>query len=125
MVPHTPAAVAPTPGTPLALVGTLALAWAFFAFTAQAAATYFLGDVPWRRSLAVGAVPAVVTMALIRYHPAVILAVATAADLAAVHVVFRLRYRTAALVTLGHVVASVALAVPLANLAELLASAPG
>jgi hypothetical protein len=116
--------VAPAQGTPSAVLATLLLAWLFFTFTAQIAATYLLGDVPWRRAAVVGAVPAVVTMALIRYHPAVILAVALAADFAAVQATYRLRYRTAALVTLAHGVASVALAVPLANLAELLTTAP-
>ncbi|MFB6119806.1 MAG: hypothetical protein ABEJ68_01670 [Halobacteriaceae archaeon] len=117
--------VAPAAGDVTAYVGTLLLAWAFFTFTAQIATTYFLGDVPWRRAAVVGVVPAVVTMALIRYPPALILGIALAADFAAVHGIYRLRYRTAALVTLGHIVASVALAVPLANLFELFTTAPG
>jgi len=118
------ATVAPESGGPLAVVGTLVLAWAFFGFTAQAAATYLLGDAPWRRAAVVGVVPAVVTMALIRYDPPVILAVAVAADYAALSAVYRLSRRRATLLTLGHVVASVALAVPLANLVTLLGSAP-
>jgi len=117
--------VAPSQGGPFAILGTLLLAWAFFTFTAQIATTYLLGDVPWRRAAVVGVVPAVVSMALIRYPPGVILAVALGADFAAMQAVYRLRYRTAGLVTLGHGVASVALAVPLANLVELLTTAPG
>jgi hypothetical protein len=115
----------PDAGGPLAFLGTLLLAWLFFSFTAQVAATYLLGDVPWRRALVVGSVPAVASAALIRYPPGVVLAVAVAADFVAVHVVYRVRYRTAGLVTVGHVVAAISLGVPLAYLATLLSTAPG
>ncbi|MFB6138575.1 MAG: hypothetical protein ABEJ42_09635 [Halobacteriaceae archaeon] len=114
----------PTAGGPIALAGTVLLAWAFFAFTAQVAASFFLGDVPWLRAVAVGAVPALAVTALIRYPPVVILPVALGADLVAVQMVYRLRYRTAALVTGMHAVAAISLGVPLTYLLELLGTAP-
>ncbi|MFB6135141.1 MAG: hypothetical protein ABEJ04_00090 [Halobacteriaceae archaeon] len=119
------APVEPSSGGPLAFLGTFLLAWALFAFTAQVAATYLLGDVPWRRAVAVGVVPAVVNVALVRYSPAVIAAVALGGDFLAVHLVYRLRYRTAAAVTLLHAAMAVAFAVALSYLAALLGTAPG
>lgn len=117
--------VEPAAGTPLAFVGTLVVSWALYAYAAQVAATFLLGDVPWRRAAAVGTVPAVVTVALINYPPAVIVAVALAADFAAVRVLYRLRYRTTALVTAMHAVVSVILGVGVAYLVRLIGTAPG
>lgn len=119
-----PLQATPTTGGPLAILGTVLLSWAFFSFTAQVAATFFLGDVPWRRAGIVGAVPALTVTALISYPPAVILPVALGADLVAIQMVYRVRYRTAALVTAMHGVAAISLGVPLAYLLELLGTAP-
>ncbi|CQH61951.1 uncharacterized protein HHUB_3597 [Halobacterium hubeiense] len=116
--------VQPAPGTLGQYVGTLVGGWLLFAFTAHVAATYILGEVPWKRALLVGVAPAVVTVALVRYNPAVIIAVSLAADFAAVHAVYRVKYRTAALVVVMHYVVSLALVVLAANLLALLSTAP-
>ena len=71
----TPDLVAPVHADPPAFVGTFILGWLFFAFTAQVAASFLLADPPWRRALVVGVVPAVVSMALIRFAPLVIVGV--------------------------------------------------
>ncbi|MCG1004374.1 MULTISPECIES: hypothetical protein [Halobacterium] len=116
--------VQPAPGTLGQYVGTLVGGWLLFAFTAHVAATYMLGDVPWKRALLVGVAPAVVTVALVRYNPAVIIAVSLAADLAAVHAVYRVKYRTAALVVVMHYVVTLALVLSTAYLLALSGTAP-
>jgi hypothetical protein len=116
--------VQPTPGTLGQYVGTFLGGWLLFAFTAHAAATYVLGDVPWKRAAVVGLAPAVVTVALVRYSPLVIVLVSLAADFAAVHAVYRVKYRTTALVVVMHYVVSLALVLLGANLFALLGTAP-
>jgi len=112
------------PGTPLAYLGTFVVSWALFAYAAQVAATFVLGDVPWRRAALVGVVPAAVNVALVRWQVPVIVAVALAADFAAIRAVYRLRYRTAAFVTGMHAVVAVILGVGVTYLLELVATAP-
>ncbi len=114
----------PAAGTPLAFAGTLLVSWLLYAYAAQVAATFLLGDVPWRRAALVGAVPAVATVALINYDPLVIIAVAVAADFGAIRAVYRLRYRTTALVTGMHAAVSVVLGVGVAYLVRLVGTAP-
>ena len=117
--------VAPVPATPLALVGTFLAGWAFFAFTAQIAASYVLEDPPWRRAVVVGLVPAAASTALIRFDPIVILAVGLAADAAAIHLIYGVRYRTTAVMVAIHYAATLALVLLVANLLALLSTAPG
>jgi hypothetical protein len=119
------AQVQPAPGTLGQYVATFLGGWLLFAFTAHVAATYVLGDVPWKRAVLVGLAPAVVTIALVRYTPLVIVAVSLAADLAAVHAVYRVKYRTAALVVVMHYVVSLALVLLAANALAILGTAPG
>lgn len=119
------AAVEPAAGTAVQFAGTLLGGWLLFAFTAHVAATYVLGDVPWRRAAIVGVVPAVVTVVLVRWSPLVIVPVTLAADFAAFHVVYRVKYRTAALVTVVHYVVSLAIVLLVANVLALLSTAPG
>jgi hypothetical protein len=119
------AQVQPAPGTLGQYVATFLGGWLLFAFTAHVAATYVLGDVPWKRAVLVGLAPAVVTIALVRYTPLVIVAVSLAADLAAVHAVYRVKYRTAALVVVMHYVVSLALVLLAANVLAILGTAPG
>jgi len=118
------ASVQPAPGTLGQYAGTLVGGWLLFAFTAHVAATYILGDVPLKRAAVVGFAPAVVTVALVRYSPFVIVAVSLAADLAAVHAVYRVKYRTAAYVVVMHYVVTLALVLLAANLFALLGTAP-
>jgi hypothetical protein len=119
------AAVQPTPGTLGQYVATFVGGWLLFAFTAHAAATYVLGDVPLKRAAIVGLAPAVATIALVRYSPLVIVAVSLAADFAAVHAVYRVKYRTAAVVVVMHYVVTLAIVLLGANLLALLGTAPG
>jgi hypothetical protein len=118
-------AVEPSAGTPLQYVATLAGGWLLFGFTAHAAATFVLGDVPWKRAFLVGLAPAVVTVALVRFDPLLIVAVGLAADFAAVHAVYRVRYRTTAFVVVMHYTVSLALVLLVANLLALAGTAPG
>jgi len=118
-------AVEPAAGTLPQFVGTFLAGWVVFAFTAHAAATYVLGEVPWQRAALVGLAPAAVTVALIRYSPLVIVAVSLAADFAAVHAVYRVKYRTTALVVVMHYVVTLAVVLLVANLFALLGTAPG
>jgi hypothetical protein len=120
-----PLVVQPSPGTVTQFVGTFLAGWLLFSFTAHAAATYVLGEVPWKRAFLVGLAPAVVTVALVRYSPLVIVAVGLTADLVAVHAVYRVKYRTALLVVVMHYVVSLALVLLAANLLALLGTAPG
>lgn len=117
--------VQPSAGTLTQFLGTVVAGWLLFAFTAHAAATYVLGDVPWKRAVLVGLVPAVVTVALVRYTPLVIVTVSLAADFVAIHAVYRIKYRTTALVVVMHYVISLALVLLAANLFALLGTAPG
>ncbi|MFB6105210.1 MAG: hypothetical protein ABEJ57_09075 [Halobacteriaceae archaeon] len=111
--------------SPLAVLGTFLLYWAVYAYAAQVAATFFLGDVPWRRALLPGLVLATVNVALVRYSPAVVVPVALAADFATIHVVYRLRYRTTVAVTVLHAAVAVAFTVVVAYALTLLSTAPG
>jgi len=119
------ATVEPAGGTPLQYVATFVGGWLLFGFTAHAAAAFVLGDVPWKRGFLVGLAPAVVTVALVLYDPLVIVAVGLAADFAAVHAVYRVRYRTTAFVVVMHYTVSLALVLLAANLLALLGTAPG
>ena len=117
--------IEPAAGTPLQFVATFVGGWLLFGFTAHAAATFVLGDVPWKRGFLVGLAPAVVTVALVRFDPLLIVAVGLAADFAAVHAVYRVRYRTTAFVVVMHYTVSLALVLLVANLLALLGTAPG
>jgi len=119
------ATVEPSAGTPLQFVATFVGGWLLFGFTAHAAATFVLGDVPWKRGFLVGLAPAVVTVALVRFDPLLIVAVGLAADFVAVHAVYRVRYRTTAFVVVMHYTVSLALVLLGANLLALLGTAPG
>jgi hypothetical protein len=121
----TPDLVAPAPASPLAILGTLLLGWLFSAFTAQVAASFLLPDPPWRRALVVGVVPAAVTMALIRFHPLVIVSVGLVADAVAVRRVYGVPARTTAAMVVVHYAATVAIVLLVSNLLALLSTAPG
>jgi len=116
--------VSPTPATPLAAVGTFLLGWVLMAFTAQVAASFFLPDPPWRRAVVVGLAPAAVSMALIRFSPAVVILVGLAVDTVAFHLVYDARRRTTALMVVVHYATTVVLVLLLSNVAALLSTAP-
>ncbi|WP_135824736.1 DUF7473 family protein [Halorussus ruber] len=109
----------------VALVGTFLLAVLFYSVTAHIAARYVLGDVPITRAFLVGVVPAVISFALEAYqNPAVIIAIALAADFFAIRAVYRLRYRTAGVVALAHYTVSALFGITIFNLVRLLGTAP-
>lgn len=120
-----PLQVTPAPATPLAFLGTFLLGWAFFGFTAQVAATFFLADPPWRRALVVGAPAAVVSTTLVRFPPGAILLVVLVVDAATFYFVYGEGPRRTAGMVLIHVAASLALVIALSTLIALLSTAPG
>ena len=120
----TPLQVGPAAGTLLALVGTFLVTVVFYAATAHIAARYVLGDVPIARALAVGVVPAVVSFLLQQYGPGVSILLAAGADLVAIRTIYRLKYRTAAIVALVHYTVAAILGITIYNLVALLSTAP-
>ena len=116
--------VQPSAGTLLAIVGTFLVTYLFYATTAHIAARYVLGDVPVARALLVGIVPAVVSFLLQQYGPAISILVAAGADLVAIQAIYRLRYRTAAIVALVHYTVAAILGITIFNLVRLLSTAP-
>ena len=124
-VPQAPVLQAtPEPGNLTAIVGTFVLGALFYSLTAHIAARYVLGDVPVTRALVVGPVPVLVSLLLIEFPAAVILAVGLVADFAAIHVVYRLKFRTAALVTVVHYTVTILLIFVLSYAVAFLSTAP-
>lgn len=105
-----------TGGGPLALIVTFLVTALFYAFTLHLAATFFLGDAPSQRAVAVAPVPAIVTILLTQYGAAVVLPVTLFGDLIAISAVYRVRWQTAAVLTLLHFAFATILGVALANL---------
>ena len=120
-----------TGGGIVAVLVTLALAWAFYAFTLHLAATFFIGDVPTQPAATAGAVPAILSVLLGQYgltgaslispstDLAIALAVTLVADWLAIGYAYELDRQPAAIVLLLHLAFSVALIVPLNNLLQL------
>ena len=90
------------PGGLTAVVGTLLLAAAFYTVTVHVAARFVLGKTPLVRAVVVGVVLAVVQFLLQQYGPAVTIAVTAVADLLAIRMVYRLKFRSAAVVAAAH-----------------------
>jgi hypothetical protein len=114
----------PAAGSLAAVVGTFLLAVSFYALTAHIAARYVLGDVRFRRALLVGVVPAVVSLLLQRYGPAVTILMTLLADFFAIRGAYRLGNRLAGLVALVHYTVTAILGITLVNLIGLLSTAP-
>jgi hypothetical protein len=108
----------------VALVGTFLLAVLFYSATAHIAARYVLGDVPVKRAFLVGVVPAVVAFALQAYGPAVVILVSASADFFTIRAVYRLKFRTAGIVTLAHYTVAALAGITIFNLVRLLSTAP-
>ena len=124
MIASALAQVAPTAGGPLAYLGTFVLAAAVYSLTAHIAARNVLGDVPARRALLVGPVPAAASIALQQYG-LLAFVVALALDFVLIRYVYRLRLRTTGLVTFIHLVVSVLLLVVVLSAYRLAGTAPG
>lgn len=115
--------VSPTAGGLLAYLGTFLLAAGAYALTAHIAARNVLGDVPLRRAAVVGLVVAVVVVALQQYG-LIALVLAIAVDFVLIRYVYRLRFRTAGLVTFIHVIVSVLLLFVVLSAYRLIGTAP-
>ena len=87
---------------PLAVVVTLLVATLFYAVTLHLAATFFLGDEPSQRAATVAPVPAVVSLLLQQWGPAVVIPVTLLGDGIAIAYVYRLGWRPATALTLLH-----------------------
>ena len=107
-----------------ALLGTFLLAVLFYGVTAHIAARYVLGSVPISRAFLVGLVPAVISFALQRYDPIVVILIAGAADFFAIRAVYRLKFKTTTLVTLVHYTLGALFGITILNLVRLLGTAP-
>ena len=118
------AQVNPAAGSALAYVGTFLLAAGVYSLTAHIAARNVLGDVPPKRALLVGPVPAAISLLLQQYGPlAFLLAIAT--DFVLIRYVYRLKVRTTALVTFVHVVVSILVLFVVLSAYRLAGTAPG
>lgn len=124
-VPPVPLQATPQPGTPLQFLGTFVVTALFFSLTAHLAARYVLGDVPASRALAVGTTLAVVSVALVRFPPVVIILLAFVTDLLAFHLAYRLAYRTAALVTVAHYTVTLLVVFVVTQGLRIISTAPG
>jgi len=102
----------PSAGSPVAVLGT------FLAALARRQGRTA------RRALLVGTVPAVLSVLLQRYGPAVTIATTLLADFFAVWGAYRLGNRVAGMVALAHYTVTVILGITLYNLIALLGTAP-
>lgn len=112
--------VPPSRGDPVSLLGTFLIGWVFFAFTLQVAATFFLKQPPWKRAILVGIIPTVVAMALIQFHPVVVITTGFIADAAAIRFVYGTPPRTTVLIAAFHFAAAITLSILAAYLFTLL-----
>jgi uncharacterized membrane protein len=111
-----------TGGGPLALLVTFLVTTLFYAVTLHLAATFFIGDVPSQKAATVAPAPAAVSILLQQYGLRSSLLVGVAilgtltADLLAVSVVYRLKFRSAVPLVLLHFAFAAALGIALGNL---------
>jgi hypothetical protein len=124
MVVSSVAQVSPTAGSPLAYAGTFLLAAGVYSLTAHIAARNVLGDVPVKRALLVGPVPAAVSILLQQYGVLAFL-LAIAVDFVLIRYVYRIKLRTTALVTFIHLIVSILLLVVVLSAYRLAQTAPG
>lgn len=103
----------PAAGTPLQYVGTFLVATLFYAITGHVAARYVLGGTPFKLALGVGLAPALASILLQQYGFLVVAPAALALDFVAFHVLYRVKYRTAAICAIMHFTISVIVGVAL------------
>lgn len=113
-------------GAPVAVAGTALLTLAFVAVTAHLAARYVLGDVSMKRAGIAAPLPAAVILVggLTGLPPLAWILLFAATDLAAISAVYRLRWRTAAVVAVVHYALVVSGGIATANVVRWLGSAP-
>jgi hypothetical protein len=109
-----------TGGGLLAIAVTFLVAWLFYAVTLHLAATFFIGDVPTQRAATAALAPAVFSMLfqLGTLSDAIPLFVVLtfASVVAAIHVVYRLRWVSAAVLGLLHFAFALVLGLALYNI---------
>lgn len=111
-----PAQVDVTGGGVLAIVVTLLVAWLFYGVTLHLAATFFVGDVPTQWAMRAAIVPAVVSLVLQRWGPAVVIPVTLATDALAIHWSYRLERQSVVALTLLHFAFATVLGLALGDL---------
>lgn len=109
-------AVDPTGGGPLAFLVTLLLAAVFYAVTLHLAAVFFIGDVETQLAARAAPVPAVTSLLLQQWGPAVVIPVTLLGDFIAIRYSYDLGLPAAAALTLLHFAFAVALIIPLNNI---------
>jgi hypothetical protein len=114
----------PATGTPLAFLGTFLVAAVFYTATLFVAARYVLGDAPLSRAAIVGVTLAAASLLLQRYQPAIVIVTTLALDAFAISAVYRLSWRSTALVAVVHYTVAVIAGITLFNLFALLQTAP-
>jgi hypothetical protein len=122
-----PAQADVTGGGVLAIVVTFLVAWLFYSVALHLAATFFLGDVPTQRAATAAFAPALFSMLLQlgqvgggSIPVAAFIAVSFLAALFAVHLVYRLRWVTATMLTLLYFAFAFALGLALYNIISFL-----
>lgn len=103
-------------GGPVALVVTFLLTTLFYAVTLHLAALWVLGDAPHQRAVAVAPVPAAISILFSPYGVAVVLPLSFVGALVAIRQIYRLKTRSALVLTLFHYAIAVILGIALGNL---------
>ncbi len=115
-----PAQVDLTGGGVLAIVVTFLVAWLFYAVTLHLAATFFIGDVPSQRAATAALAPAVFSMLFqlgsLSDAVPLFIVLTFASAIAAIHVVYRVRWVTAGLLGLLHFAFALAMGLALYNI---------
>jgi hypothetical protein len=100
---------------PVALVVTFLVATVFYAVTLHLAALFFLGDVPTQHAVAAAPVPALTSILLQQWGPAVVIPVTLLGDFVAIRFTYDLELRGAAALTLLHFAFATIMGIAIAN----------
>jgi len=101
---------------PVALLVTFLVATVFYAVTLHLAAVYFLGDVPTQPAVMVAPVPALTSILLQQWGPAVVIPVTLLGDFVAIRFAYELEMRGATALTLLHFAFATVLGIAVANI---------
>lgn len=103
-------------GGPLALLITFLLATVFYAVTLHLAATFFLGDVPTQHAVAAAPVPALTSILLQQWGPAVVIPVTLLGDFVAIRFTYKRSMGVTAVLTLLHFAFATVLGIAILNI---------
>lgn len=101
---------------PVAVVVTFLVATVFYAVTLHLAAVFFLGDAPTQHAVAAAPVPALTSILLQQWGPAVVIPVTLLGDFVAIQFSYELELRGAAALTLLHFAFATVMGVAIANI---------